>query len=90
MTAYLITYDNHPPRDYHGVYELMDAWDAVRLAESVWLADLQASAVPVREAVKAALQPGDTVAVLELAPGADWAIYASAASAAWLKAHVAA
>ena len=90
MAQFLITYDNHPPRNYDAVYRLMGSWRAVRLAESVWLANLKGPASEVRRIVARALQNGDTVAVLELQPGSDWATtYVNAAANNWLSAYIA-
>lgn len=89
MTAYLITYDNHVPREYQPLYDLLASWDAVRLAESVWLADLNGDAAAVRDVVLSAMQPDDIVAVLELVTDADWAVHATKRSINWLRAHVA-
>ena len=86
---FLITYDNHPPRDYGALYRLMAEWKAVRLAQSVWLAELRGPADVVRDIVQRTLQLNDTVAVLELKPGSDWATKrVPAAASAWLSANV--
>ena len=73
MSAFLITYDNKLPRDYRALYELMIEWDAVMLAESVWLANLRGPASTIREIVLQTLQTNDVVAVIELKRGSDWA-----------------
>ena len=89
MAQYLITYDNHPPRNYALLYQLMASWNAVRLAESVWLANLRGPASNVRNIVAGRLQNNDTVAVLELQKGSDWAtsnVYAAAN--AWLSNNI--
>jgi hypothetical protein len=86
---YLITYDNHPPRNYDALYRLMAEWKAVRLAQSVWLVELRGPADAIRNIVQGKLQLNDTVAVLELKPGSDWATsHVSAAASAWLSANV--
>lgn len=51
VRRFLITYDNHPPRNYIALYRLMAAWKAERLAQSVWLANLDADAGTVRDIV---------------------------------------
>lgn len=89
MALYLITYDNHPPRSYAALYQLMASWQAVKLAESVWLAGLTGTATAVRDAVQNKLQPDDLVAVVELKPGSDWATKGVTADAAnWLSNNV--
>lgn len=89
MTSFLITYDNHPPRNYVALYQLMAAWKAVRMADSVWLANLNGTAAEVRSVVLSKLQSNDRVAVLELKQGSGWAtINVDAAANAWLSANV--
>ena len=87
---YLITYDNHPPRDYTAVWKLMASWGAVRLSESVWLANLKGPAPTVRDIVLSTMQANDLVTVVELKQGADWAISRAtpAAASAWLSNNV--
>jgi len=89
MAHYLITYDNKPPRNYTALYQLMTSWKALRLAESVWLANLVGPASVVRDIVQTRLQRNDVVAVLELKDGADWATNnVNPAASAWLGAYV--
>lgn len=89
MAHFLITYDNRPPRNYQALYDLMSNWAAVRLADSVWLAELVGPAPTVRGFVQQALQADDTVAVLELKPGADWAtVNVPPQAAEWLSRHI--
>lgn len=90
MAQFLITYDNHPPRNYQALYRLMASWKAVRLAESVWLANLRGPAPIVRDMVMRTLQLNDSVAVIELKHGSDWAVSTpiSATAKAWLSAYV--
>lgn len=70
---YLITYDLHKTRDYRKLYELMATWKAVRLTESLWMANLKGPAATIRGFVAAALDNDDTIAVVQLTKGADWA-----------------
>jgi len=89
MSKYLITYDNKPPRNYAALYRLMAQWKAVKLAESVWMANLVGPAETVRNLVTSTLQPNDVVAVLELQTGSDWATNrVSPTASAWLSANV--
>lgn len=89
MAQFLITYDNHPPRNYQRLYKLMAAWKAVKLAESVWLVNLVGPASVVRGYVQATLQRDDTIAVIELKHGSDWATNnVGPAAAAWLSNYV--
>ena len=89
MSRFIITYDNHPPRDYTALYRLMAGWGAVRLAESVWLAELLGPADVIRDIVQGTMQWNDTVAVIELQPGSDWAtnrVYIAANT--WLSGYI--
>lgn len=89
MAQFLITYDNHPPRNYTLLYQLMASWNAVRLAESVWLANLKGPASEIRDIVASRLQSNDTVAVLELKHGSDWAtVNVNPAANAWLSNNI--
>ncbi|WP_374396563.1 hypothetical protein [Sphingopyxis sp.] len=89
MAQFLITYDNRPPRNYTALYRLMATWKAVKLAESVWLANLVGPADVVRNLVLNTLQRNDVIAVIELKRGADWATNkVPPAASAWLSANV--
>ena len=90
MNAYIITYDNRPPRDYSALYRLMHSWGAVRLAQSVWLVQLAIDPFAAVRSVVGALEPDDTVAVLPLQQNAAWAaIHVSDAAANWLSRNIA-
>ena len=89
MAQYLITYDNHAPRDYSGVYKLMASWDAVKLTESLWLTNLLGPAPIIRDIVISTMEWNDTVAVIELKQGTDWATsFVPPAASGWLSAYV--
>jgi hypothetical protein len=89
MTSFLIAYDNKPPRNYTALYQLMAAWNAVRLADSVWLANLNGTATQVRDIVQSRLQANDVIAVLELKQGSNWATrHVPPAASAWLSANI--
>jgi len=86
---YLITYDLHKRRNYAPLYTLMASWNAVRLTESLWLANLIGPAETVRNIVAGTLDNDDTVAVLEVKQGTDWAtLRVSAAANAFLSAYI--
>lgn len=70
---YLITYDLHRTRNYLRLYELLARWKAVRLTESLWMANLKGPADAIRSIVAGTLDNDDTVAVVQLVQGADWA-----------------
>src|SRR3546814_15791093 len=66
FVPYLITYDNRSPRDYVPIYRLMQSWRAVRLAESVWLADLDTAQIDILRTGLPAMQREHTTPVLPL------------------------
>jgi hypothetical protein len=86
---YLLTYDLHKRRVYDSLYRLLAGWGAVRLTESLWMANLKGPADVVRDLMLAHLDADDTVAVVEIKPGSDWAtMRVSAAANAWLSSNV--
>ena len=74
MPLYIISYDLHDHRDYDGVHALMEEWGASKLLESLWLAELRGPAETIREIVLTTLDGDDSVAVIQLKPGAEWAL----------------
>jgi len=89
MSQYLITYDAHKVRHYHGLYRLMGSWHATRLTESLWMANLLGPASVIRDIVAATLDNDDSVAVIQLQQGTDWATSRiHPAATAWLSTYV--
>jgi hypothetical protein len=90
MAQFLISYDTHgKPRNYQKLYQLMATWKAVRLTDSLWLANLVGPANVIRDHVVWALDNNDTVAVVQLQQGADWATArVGAAATTWLSAYI--
>lgn len=86
----LITYDLHKRRVYTDLYELMAKWEAVRLCESVWLAELNSDeADVVRDEVRRTVDVDDTIAVIELQEGSSWAtVGVGLAGQRWLSDHI--
>lgn len=67
----------------------MASWKAVKLTESIWMANLLGPADAVRKFVANAVDNDDSVAVLQLQQGADWAtLRVSPAASAWLSRNV--
>src|SRR5215208_7185798 len=73
MAHYIISYDLHKDRNYEPVWALLQSWGCVRLLESVWLGSLTGGAGAIRKAVSDAMDADDSVAVIELKPGSEWA-----------------
>lgn len=85
MNKYLITYDLHKIRDYTRLYEILEKWRAVRMTESCWLAELKGPAHTVRDLIRSVLDEDDSIVVLTLIPGTEWATANASRSAAnWL------
>lgn len=74
MPLYIISYDLHRDRDYKPVHDLMDEWHAAKLLESLWLANLRGPAEVVRDIVLGTLDADDSVAVIQLKLGSQWAV----------------
>lgn len=89
MALYMISYDLHLHRDYQPVYELMAEWQARRLLESLWLAELRGPAETVRDILAQRLDADDSIAVIEIKPGAQWGSrLAQPDGIAWLRHHL--
>jgi hypothetical protein len=90
MAKYAISYDYHKVRNYKPLYELLIAWNAKRLLESLWLANLDGSAVAVRAALESVADADDAFAVIQLVEGSDWAttkgVYTTGVD--WLQANL--
>lgn len=87
--TYLITYDLHNRHNYAPLLQLLASWNAAKLAESVWLANLVGPAGAVRNIIASKLDNDDTVAVVEVKHGADWAtLRVNPAANAFLSAYV--
>jgi CRISPR/Cas system-associated endoribonuclease Cas2 len=90
MPLFVLTYDvratNH---DYKRLYEQLNSWRAAHLQDSVWLADLNGTAVAIRDIMIGHMHSNDTACVIQLPnSGAEWATKNSRPEGmAWLKAH---
>ena len=84
-----MSYDAHRVRSYDRLYDLMAIWEAERILESVWVAELLGPAEIVRDHIRSALDSDDAVAVIELAPDAQWATHlAQERGVIWLQQHI--
>lgn len=90
MAKYLITYDYHKDRNYELLYELLNKWNAKRIVESVWFANLNGDAVAVRSALQRVADSDDVFVVIELIKESDWAYSAGvqADGATWLNNNI--
>lgn len=73
MASFLISYDLHKVRNYQPLYDKLDEWGAVRLLESVWLANMTGTAGAIRDVLAGLGDDDDSFAVIELKKGSRWA-----------------
>lgn len=71
----LASYDAHRVRDYANLYALLGRLGAVPLHFSLWIVEGAFSAAQLRDAMMAAMDNDDSIAVIEFPPGAQWATY---------------
>lgn len=75
---FLVTYDLHKARNYSRLYQLMAAWRATRITESLWLlvapGAVPGAAATVRDIVTRTVDDDDTIVVMEIKQGSDWAV----------------
>ena len=89
MAHFTVSYDLHNQRTYEPVWRLLESWGAVRLLESLWLVTLASTASQVRDALQRVVDSDDSVAVLELQVGSDWAcVRAKPDGVAWLRKNI--
>jgi hypothetical protein len=89
MPLFMISYDEHPTRDYAECYKLLRKWRAKRLLESLWFADLNGTADAVLKAVDAALGNNASVAVVQVFSNGDWSTMAAQKEGVqWLQTHM--
>jgi hypothetical protein len=69
--------------------EALGELGAVRLLESLWLVTLNDTATEVRDALVAVVDADDSIAVVELKAGSNWAsIRANESGVAWLRTNI--
>lgn len=89
MALYLISYDLHRARDYRALHAALEYWNAKRLLESLWVAELLGPADVVRDILLRDMDGDDSLVVIEVERTAEWAVMrASADGIEWLKAKV--
>lgn len=89
MPSYLISYDLRKQRNYQPLWTALEEAGAVRLLESLWLANLNAGVGAVRQSLSNLMDNDDGVAVIELQPGSEWATMgALPAGTNWLANHI--
>ena len=89
LRQFIITYDLHKHRDYRVLHAVLRKAGAVRICKSVWLANLRGTADFIRDQLARAMDNDDSLAVIQLFAGADWAtIRARDEGTIWLSNNV--
>jgi hypothetical protein len=87
LPRFIIGYDLRNQRNYQPLYNRLTKWNAARLLDSLWLAELAGSAEAVRDILRNVADADDGVVVIELVGAFDWATFkAQLTGVAWLKA----
>lgn len=73
MAFYIASYDLHNQRHYQPVWDALTAMGGTRLLESLWVLSSNLTAAQVRDKLRAAADSDDSVAVVELKAGSNWA-----------------
>jgi hypothetical protein len=88
MPNYLISYDLRRVRNYEPLWKQLRDWGAVRLLESLWLAELRGPSDTVRQLLTNYIDSDDGLTVISLEAGTNWStIRCQPAGVSWLKAH---
>jgi hypothetical protein len=89
MAHFGISYDLHNRRTYEPLWRLLESWGAVRLLESYWIVTLPNTAAQVRDALQKVVDSDDSLAIVELKAGSDWACrLAKPDGVAWLRKNI--
>jgi hypothetical protein len=89
MPHFVVSYDLHYQRHYQPVWDLLESWGAIRLLESLWVVTRNSQPGTLREALKAVMDGDDSVAVIELGTGSQWATQnARQAGVQWLSRNI--
>ena len=91
MAHFFASYDLHNQRNYQPVWDALDAMGGTRLLESLWVVSSNLTAAQVRDKLKAAADNDDSIAVVELKAGSNWACSrAKEKGVAWLRQNISA
>lgn len=88
MGHFIVSYDAHIVRDYTRFYEAAKENNGVALLNSMWAFEFSSSASEVRDWAKAQFDNDDSIVVIELKKGSDWATVKAGKAAAWLKQNI--
>jgi hypothetical protein len=86
MALFVISYDLRKARQYQRLVQQLEKWQAVRVLDSLWLANLNGTALKVRDVLRPLLDAEDGLAIIELKAGSMWATAGvQPAGLTWLK-----
>jgi hypothetical protein len=86
MAHFMVSYDLHRNRDYTRIINALREQGAARVLESLWFVSLSNTATQVRDWLKSYVDGDDSLIVVELKIGADWAgLRAQDAGVDWLR-----
>ncbi len=89
MANYVASYDLHNQRHYQGVWAKLESLGATRLLESLWVLTTPLSAVEIRDQLKSVADSDDSIAVIELKAGCNWAAErAKTPGVSWLRQNI--
>lgn len=88
MAYFVISYDLHKVKHYQPVWDKLEEWDATRALESLWLANVDGTAKQVRDVLKSLVDEDDSIVVIELKKGSDWAVKKAPQAGPWLKDNI--
>ena len=73
MANYIVSYDLHNQRHYEPVWKQLEQLGGTRLLESLWVVSTSLNATQLKDVIRNAADNDDSVAVIQLLPGAYWA-----------------
>jgi hypothetical protein len=89
MALYIASYDLHRVRNYHPIWTKLESWGATRLLESLWVFSSNLPVGKLRDELRDAGDSDDSVAIIELKTGSEWAsCRARELGASWLSRNI--
>ncbi|MBO9710553.1 MAG: hypothetical protein J7521_20320 [Caulobacter sp.] len=93
MSHFMMTYDLRAPgRNYDDLYKLLrENWKAKKVAESVWLAEINGTAGAIRDSMRSVVDSNDRIVVIELKSPGQWGtLHGIPEGVDWLKKNISA
>lgn len=89
MPLYVVSYDLHKQRNYQPLWDGLRQAGGKKLLESFWVLDVTNNAVEIRDWLSDLVDADDSIAVIELKNGSDWAYRnAMTEGVEWLKQYL--